>query len=78
QWVRFPIELLVLLCLLIGIVPTLIVGPFLHAAVLSVLGSETPQYSLAIWHGFNVPLLMSVIALLGGTVIFMLMKNYLA
>ena len=78
QWVRFPIELLVMLCLLIGIVPTLIVGPFLHTAVVSVLGAETPQYSLAIWHGFNVPLLMSVIALLGGTLVFMLMKNYLA
>lgn len=78
QWVRFPIEFLVLLCLLIGILPGLTIGPFLHTAVVSVLGEATPYYSLAIWHGFNLPLLMSVIAMLGGTVLFLAMKNYLA
>ena len=31
-WMRFPIELLVLACLVVGIVPALTVGPFLHSA----------------------------------------------
>ncbi len=30
------------------------------------LGGPPPEYKLAIWHGFNLPLAMSVIALIGG------------
>src|SRR3546814_4385130 len=65
RWMRFPIEILVLICLLVGIIPALTIGPFLATAVQSVLGGRTPTYSLAIWHGFSLPLLMSVIALVG-------------
>src|SRR5690606_8565004 len=56
---RFPMQLLVLACLVVGIIPGLTIGPFLHTAVTSVLGTATPEYSLAVWHGFTVPLLMS-------------------
>src|SRR5699024_8371757 len=45
RWMRFPVEFLVLACLVIGIVPALTIGPFLAAAVLSVLGPATPEYS---------------------------------
>jgi multicomponent K+:H+ antiporter subunit A len=31
-----------------------------------VVGGELPEYSLAIWHGFNAPLMMSLVALAGG------------
>jgi multicomponent K+:H+ antiporter subunit A len=65
-WMRFPIEILVMACLLVGIVPAFTIGPFLAVAVEAVLGDQTPSYSLAIWHGFNLPLLMSLIALAGG------------
>ena len=75
---RFPIQLLVLACLVVGIVPGLTIGPYLHTAVVSVLGAATPQYSLAVWHGFTVPLLMSCIALAGGALLFLSLKNYLA
>ena len=75
---RFPIQLLVLACLVVGIVPGLTIGPFLHTAVVSVLGSATPYYSLAIWHGFTVPLLMSVTALLAGVIFYLFLKDYLA
>lgn len=77
RWMRFPVELLVLACLVIGIVPTVTIGPFLHVAVGSVLGSATPEYSLAIWHGFTLPLLMSVIALLGGAALHMMLRRRL-
>ena len=30
------------------------------------LGAATPAYSLAVWHGFTLPLLMSLVALGGG------------
>ena len=66
HWMRLPIEILVLACLLVGILPTLTIGPFLAVAVGSVLGDQTPAYSLAIWHGFNLPLLMSTAAMIAG------------
>jgi multicomponent K+:H+ antiporter subunit A len=75
---RFPMQLLVLACLVVGIVPGLTIGPFLHMAVVSVLGDATPQYSLVVWHGFNIPLLMSIVALAAGAVLYLLLKNYLA
>ncbi|MBM6594364.1 monovalent cation/H+ antiporter subunit A [Microvirga pudoricolor] len=78
HWMRFPIELLVAVCLLVGIVPAMTIKPFLSTAVYAVLGPNTPYYSLAIWHGFNEPLLMSVIALVSGIVLYLLLQGYLA
>jgi multicomponent K+:H+ antiporter subunit A len=72
---RFPVELLVLTCLVVGIVPSLTIGPFLHVAVQSVLGTATPYYSLAVWHGFNLPLLMSAIALVGGVLLYLMLRK---
>ncbi|MGB3500781.1 MAG: monovalent cation/H+ antiporter subunit A [Mesorhizobium sp.] len=74
---RRPIELLVLLCVVVGTVPALTIGGVLNTAVVSVLGDRTPEYSLSVWHGFNVPLLMSVIALVAGFALYWLMRNYL-
>ncbi|WP_436092615.1 monovalent cation/H+ antiporter subunit A [Devosia sp. LjRoot16] len=67
---RRPMELLVVVCLAVGIIPGITIGPFLAAAVQSVLGPDTPYYSLSVWHGFNWPLLMSLLAMLGGVVIY--------
>jgi len=69
---RRPIELLVVICLAVGIIPGITIGPFLAAAVQSVLGAETPYYSLSVWHGVNLPLIMSIIALVGGALIYIL------
>ena len=76
RWMRFPIEFLVLACLIVGVVPSLSIGPFLHSAVISVLGPQTPVYSLSIWHGFNLPLMMSLVALIGGIVIYAALGGY--
>jgi len=70
HWMRLPIEILVLACLLVGILPALTIGPLLALAVEAVLGDRTPAYSLAIWHGFNLPLLMSLAALVGGALAY--------
>ncbi|HRP78495.1 MAG TPA: MnhB domain-containing protein, partial [Aquamicrobium sp.] len=78
HWMRLPIELLVLICLIVGIIPGMTVGPYLHAAVVAVLGDETPRYSLAVWHGFNTPLLMSTIALVAGVLLYLSLRTYLA
>nr|WP_250808976.1 monovalent cation/H+ antiporter subunit A [Neorhizobium tomejilense] len=78
RWMRFPIDLLVIACLIVGIIPAISIGPFLHTAVVSVLGPETPEYSLSIWHGVNLPLIMSAIALIGGTLLYLSLRKYLA
>jgi multicomponent K+:H+ antiporter subunit A len=78
RWMRVPVDLLVLACVVVGIFPAATIGPFLHVAVASVLGPQTPQYSLAPWHGFTVPLLMSFMALGGGVVLYTALRRYLA
>lgn len=69
-----PSAILVLTCLLVGIIPSLTFGPFLHTAASAILGAEMPQYDLAVWHGFNLPLIMSLVAT-GMGVIFVLIIN---
>lgn len=71
-----PSALLVFICLIVGIFPAYTVGPLLHTAVYSILGAQTPNYSLHVWHGFNLPLLMSVIATLGGIGLIWLLNRY--
>jgi multicomponent K+:H+ antiporter subunit A len=78
RWMRFPIELLVFVCVAVGMFPAHTIGPFLDVAVRSVLKEDTPQYSLALWHGFNQPVLMSFFALAGGAVLYMLLRKRLA
>jgi multicomponent K+:H+ antiporter subunit A len=43
-----------------------------------VLGDATPEYSLSVWHGFNLPLMMSIAAMIGGVLLHWCLKNYLA
>ena len=74
---RRPIEILVLLCLIVGIVPGITVGPYLAAAVVSVTGPETPYYSLSVWHGFNFAIAMSAVALVGGVLLYWALFGYL-
>ncbi len=73
-WMRFPVEILVLACIMVGLLPAATIGPFLDIAVHSVLGAATPRYSLAIWHGFTLPLLLSLIALAGGVLLYLLLE----
>jgi len=76
RFMRVPVEVLVLICLGVGIVPALTVGPLLAVAAGAVLGGPIPEYSLALWHGFNLPLLMSVIALAGGVALYFGLQRF--
>ncbi len=78
RWMRFPVELLVLACLVVGIIPSMTVGPALDAAVRAVLGGGTPEYSLAIWHGFTPELLMSMVAMGGGLALYFALHGSLS
>jgi len=70
RWMRVPVELLVVLCVLVGVMPNLLVAPLLDVAVSGVLLGNVPEYSISLWHGFNLPLAMSVVALLLGSAIY--------
>lgn len=75
---RLPVELLVLVCLVVGILPGLTLGPTLNLAVQSVLGADLPYKDIAIWHGFNLPLVMSLVALGGGAVLYVWLGERIA
>ena len=77
RWMRFPVELLVLGCLVVGIAPALSIGPVLRLAVTATLGDATPAYDLAVWHGLNLPLLMSLLALVGGVALYVVLRRRL-
>jgi multicomponent K+:H+ antiporter subunit A len=72
-WMLLPSALLGLACVLVGIFPSRTIGGMLDAAVLSILGARMPEYSLVVWHGLTLPLLMSSIALVGGFVLYVLL-----
>ncbi|MBK6454435.1 MAG: monovalent cation/H+ antiporter subunit A [Proteobacteria bacterium] len=76
RWMKVPVEILVGLCLLVGLLPALIVDPLLRAAGGAVLQGPLPEYSLALWHGFNLPVLMSGVALTGGAIIYFARRYY--
>jgi multicomponent K+:H+ antiporter subunit A len=70
RYMKVPVEILVALCLLVGMFPAYIVGDLLRIASVAVLAHDAPTYSLAIWHGLNIPLLMSFLAMVGGITIY--------
>ncbi|MFT0211070.1 monovalent cation/H+ antiporter subunit A [Pseudomonas sp. F1_0610] len=74
RYMKIPVEILVFLCLLVGMVPAWSVAGLLASAASASLNGALPQYDLAIWHGVNMPLIMSCIALVGGLIIYGLRK----
>lgn len=78
RYMKVPVEVLVGLCLLVGMAPSLTVAPLLAGAASASLNGPLPEYSLAIWHGLNAPLLMSVIATVGGVLLYALRKPLFA
>ncbi|HSQ71353.1 MAG TPA: proton-conducting transporter membrane subunit, partial [Rubrivivax sp.] len=76
-----PVALLVLLCLAVGLAPALTAGPLLAVAAQAALhgapGAPLPEYTLAIWHGLNLPLLMSVVAVAGGVALYFGLQRFI-
>lgn len=68
---RVPAILLAVLCILVGLLPALLVENIVNATARA--STQMPDFigsHLALWHGFNLPLLMSVIALFGGIIFY--------
>ncbi|QEW05785.1 monovalent cation/H+ antiporter subunit A [Nitrincola iocasae] len=70
RYMKVPVEILVGLCLLVGLFPGFMVGSLLYSASAAVLGGEVPYFSLSIWHGFNLALIMSIVAMVLGVIIY--------
>ena len=67
---KAPVALLAALCVVVGVAPAATMGPLVHIATAAMLGTAPPDYPLAIWHGFNLALLLSAAALAGGTLLY--------
>ncbi len=78
RWMKLPVEILVVLCLAVGIFPAWTFGPLLAAAAAATLQGELPEYSLAIWHGWTPAMAMSLVALAGGVVIYIVREPLIA
>jgi len=75
RYMRVPMEVLVALCIGVGIFPQWLVGDILLAASTAALQQTPPAYSLALWHGLNLPLLMSTVAFVAGIVLYINRKE---
>ncbi len=75
HWMRVPVELLVLACLVVGVLPHWSIQAILSTAAAPVVGGQLPEFSLAVWHGFNTPLVMSLVALAGGIALYLLLRG---
>ncbi len=75
---KIPVDLLVVVCLAVGIIPMFTVAPILAVAVAGSLQTVPPEYSLAIWHGFNLPLLMSFMAMVLGVLVYIFRQRLFA
>lgn len=65
-WMTGPSLILVVLAVLLGLMPTFIAGPLVAMAAGSVTGGPLPTVHLALWHGFNPALAMSIVAVVAG------------
>ena len=68
---KAPVALLATICVAVGLLPALLFGPMVRVAASAMTGQPLPDYHLSIWHGFNLPLLMSAIALAAGVALYL-------
>ncbi|WP_028917558.1 monovalent cation/H+ antiporter subunit A [Pseudoxanthomonas sp. J35] len=77
RWMKIPVEVLVLLCVAVGVAPAWTIAPVLQAGAGAILGEAMPHYSLAVWHGLNRPLLMSLAGIVGGVALYFGLRRLL-
>jgi multicomponent K+:H+ antiporter subunit A len=75
RYMKVPVEVLVIIVIAVGVAPGYTVAALLDVAAPDVLGGEVPYYSLALWHGFTLPLAMSGGALASGALVYWLLQR---
>ena len=74
-FMKLPVAILVVVCVVVGVAPAVTLGPLVAVAATAVLNAAPPEHHLALWHGFNLPLLMSAVALVGGTLMYLALQR---
>jgi len=77
RWMLAPVAVLVAVCVVVGIAPEWAIGNTLHTAVVGTLAAAAPEVHLALWHGFNAPLMMSLAGMIGGTLLYAAMRRWM-
>jgi multicomponent K+:H+ antiporter subunit A len=72
---KAPAMGLVVVCIAVGLLPMVIAGPLVAVAASSVLGAPAPEFQLALWHGLNLPLAMSAVAVAGGAAMYFALQR---
>lgn len=67
---RAPAALLAALSVAVGVLPALLAQPMVELAARAMVQQPLPALALALWHGWNLPLMMSALALLGGVALY--------
>lgn len=70
-----PCTVLVVICLAVGILPSLTLGAVLDMVMRGLLGPNVPAFDLQLWHGINLPLIMSTIALIAGIGLYLALRE---
>ena len=61
--------ILTMLAALLGLVPMTLAAPLVGAVTAALTGSDAPVVDLALWHGINLALILSLIAVAGGALL---------
>ncbi|MFT4901774.1 MAG: multicomponent Na+:H+ antiporter subunit A [Lentimonas sp.] len=64
--------------LVLGLFPFLVSGSIIAPAIASIIGGPVPEIKLALWHGFNLPLLLSVFTVGGGFALYRIRGKFWA
>ncbi|MEI8266958.1 MAG: monovalent cation/H+ antiporter subunit A [Betaproteobacteria bacterium] len=68
---KAPVLVFVALCIAVGLAPMTVAGPLVASVATVVLGAPAPAFELALWHGLNLPLALSAVALGGGALLYL-------
>jgi multicomponent K+:H+ antiporter subunit A len=68
---KAPVLVFVALCIAVGLAPMTVAGPLVASVATVVLGAPAPAFELALWHGLNLPLALSAVALGGGAWLYL-------
>ena len=72
---KLPVIVLVTVCIAVGLAPMALAGPLVASVASSVLGAPAPDFELALWHGVNLPLAMSAVAVAGGAAMYLALRR---
>jgi multicomponent K+:H+ antiporter subunit A len=75
RYMKVPAEVLAVVCIAVGVLPGYTVAPLVDVAARAVVEDTLPFYRIALWHGFSLPLVMSAVALVGGSAIYWLLRH---